>query len=105
MFLQKRFDEAKEEFNNLHERAPSRFRRGGGIPVKQGGNLVEYEGPIIRKEDSYAFLRFSRFQEDIFASRDENDPEEWDKLYTNANIKCALAFSRRGPRAISICLS
>lgn len=73
--------------------------------VKQGGILVEYEGSIIRKEDSYAFLRFSGFQEDIFASRDESDPEEWDKLYTNANIKCALAFSRRGPRAISICLS
>lgn len=102
LFLQKRFDEAKEEFNNLHERAPSRFRRSGGIPVKQGGDLVEYEGSIIRKEDSYAFLRFSGFQEDIFASRAESDPEEWDKLYTNANIKCALAFSRRGPRAISI---
>ncbi len=104
LFLQKHFDEAKEAFNNLHERAPSRFRRVGGIPVKRDGSLVKYEGSIIRKEDGYAFLRFSEFLEDIFASQDESDPEEWDKLYTNANIKCTLAFSRRGPRAISICL-
>lgn len=103
LFLQKRFDEAKELFNNLHERAPSRFRRSGGIPVKQGGNLVEYEGSIIRKEGDYAFLKFSEFPENIFASRAESDPGEWNKLYGRANIKCALAFSRRGPRAISIC--
>ena len=43
LFLQKHFDEAKEVFNNLHTRAPSRFRRVGGIPVKRDKNLVEYE--------------------------------------------------------------
>ena len=105
LFLQKRFDEAKGAFNNLHEHAPSRFRRVGGIPVKRDRSLVEYEGSVIRKEDGYAFLKFSEFPENIFASRDESNPEEWDKLYTNANIKCTLAFSRRGPRAISIRLS
>lgn len=102
LFLQKSFDEAKEAFNNLHERAPNRFRRVGGIPVKRDKNLVEYEGSIVRKEDGYAFLKFSEFPENIFASQDESDPKDWDKLYANANIKCALAFSRRGPRAISI---
>ena len=104
LFLQKRFDEAKEMFNNLHEHAPSSFRGVGGIPVKRDGSLVEYEGSVMRKEDGYAFLRFPGFPEGIYASRAESDPEEWDKLYTNADIKCALAFSRRGPRAISICL-
>ena len=105
LFLRKRFDKAKELFNNLHERAPSRFRRSGGIPVKQDKGLVEYEGSIIRKEEDYAFLKFSEFSENIFASRAESNPEEWSKLYRNANINCVLAFSRRGPRAMSIRLS
>ena len=102
LFLQKRFDEAKDVFNNLDEQAPSHFRRSGGIPVKRDRNLVEYEGSMIRKEDGYAFLKFSEFPENIFASQDESDPEEWDKLYREANVKSALAFSRRGPRAISV---
>ena len=105
LFLRKRFDEAKELFDNLHERAPSGFRRRGRIPVKQDGNVVEYEGSIIRKEEDYAFLKFSEFPENIFALRGESDSDEWNKLYRNANVKCALAFSRRGPRAVSICLS
>ena len=105
LFLQKRFAEARELFNSLHERAPSRFRGKEGVPVKQGENLVEYGGYVIRREEGYAFLKFSEFPENIFAARAESDSDEWDKLYRNANIKCALAFSRRGPRAISVCLA
>ena len=105
LFLRKRFDEAKELFDDLHERAPSGFRRNRGIPVKQGENVVEYEGFIIRKEEDYAFLKFSEFPENIFAFHRESDSEEWNKLYRNANVKCTLAFSRRGPRATSIRLS
>lgn len=107
LFLRKRFDEAKKLFNDLHERAPSGFRRRGGgrTSVKQGGKVIEYKGSVIRKEEDYAFLKFSEFPENIFAFRGESDSEEWDKLHRNANVKCALAFSRRGPRAMSIRLS
>jgi hypothetical protein len=60
---------------------------------------------VERKEEGYAFLKLPQFPKDVFASRAESNLAEWGKLYAGANAKCALAFSRRGPRGISVSLS
>jgi hypothetical protein len=64
-----------------------------------------YDCRVERKEEGYAFLRLPQFPKDVFTSRAESILAEWDKLYTGANAKCALAFNRRGPRGISVSLS
>jgi cold shock CspA family protein len=64
-----------------------------------------YDCRVERKEEGYAFLKLPQFPKDVFASRAESDPTEWERLYTGAKGKCALAFSRRGTRAISVRLS
>ena len=104
LFLQGYFDEADRLFTALNDIAPGRFRTQAAATVKRDANLVVYDCRVERKEDGYAFLKVSQFPKDVFASRSEND-SEWDKLYTGASAKCALAFSRRGPRAVSVCLN
>lgn len=105
LFLQGQFAEAEKLFSALNERAPGRFRTRAAAPVERDGTPIVCECQVERKEEGYAFLRLPQFPKDIFASRAENDPAEWDQLYKGAKARCALAFSRRGARAVSVRLS
>ncbi len=102
LHLQGEYDEARRLFSTLNERAPGRFRSGKGGAVERGGSLVRYECQIQRKEEGYAFVRVTGFPKDVFASRADSDPMEWNGLERAARARCSLAFNRRGPRAIDI---
>jgi len=102
LFLQEQFEQADELFKAIHAQAPGRFRtRTTGI-VQKNGIAVIYDCLIKRKEYGYAFLNLPHFQMDIFASRADSEGSEWDRLDNRVRAKCSLAFTRRGPRAISI---
>ncbi len=105
LFLQGHFAEADKLFSALNDRAPGRFRTRAAAAVEQDGTPIVYDCRVERKEEGYAFLKLPQFPKDVFASRAESNPAEWDKLYTGAKAKCDLAFSRRGARAISVRLS
>jgi tetratricopeptide (TPR) repeat protein len=102
LFLQGHFAEAEKLFSALNDRAPGRFRTRAAAPVERDQTPIVYDCRVERKEEGYAFLKLPQFPKDVFASRAESDLAEWDKLYTGATAKCALAFSRRGARAISV---
>lgn len=78
---------------------------GGQPPSEREGMPIKYDGTILRKEQGYAFLRLPQFPINIFASRAESDPAEWEKIYTGARANCLLAFNRRGARGNSVILS
>jgi cold shock CspA family protein len=105
LFLLGYFEEAEKVFLDLNDRAPGRFRTRASAAVERDGVLVAYDCRVGRKEEGYAFVKLPQFPKDIFASRAESNFADWDKLYTGANVKCVLAFSRRGPRAVSVCLA
>ena len=105
LFLQGSFDKASNLFTVLNDRAPGRFRTRATATVERDGTPIVYDGRVERKEEGYAFLKLPQFPDNVFASRSESDPTEWDKLNTAAQTKCEIAFSRRGVRAISIRLS
>ncbi|MEE9246743.1 MAG: hypothetical protein V3U63_11145, partial [Gemmatimonadota bacterium] len=105
LFLQGHFAEADKLFSALNDRAPGRFRTRAAAAVEQDGTPIVYDCRVERKEEGYAFLKLPQFPKDVFASRAESNSAEWDKLYTGAQAKCDLAFSRRGARAISMRLS
>jgi tetratricopeptide (TPR) repeat protein len=105
LFLQGNFTEAAKLFSALNDSAPGRFRTRAAAAVEQDGIPIMYDCGIERKEEGYAFLKLSHLPKDLFASRAESNLAEWDKLYTGAKARCALAFSRRGPRAMSVSLA
>ncbi len=105
LFLQHHFDEANRRFTTLHERAPGRFRLQSAAEVRREGALTIYSCHVQRKEEGYAFLRLDEFPTSVFASRADSRPGEWEQLNSGARAECALAFNRRGPRAIAVCLS
>jgi len=105
LFLQGHFPQSDKVFSALNDRAPGRFRTRAAASVERSGALIVYDCCVERKEEGYAFLKLPQFPKDVFASRADSIPVEWDKLYTGAKTKCALAFSRRGPRAICVRLS
>ena len=102
LFLRGRIEEAKRLFTVLNDNAPGRFRTQTTVIGEQGGTPILYESLIKRKEEGYAFLKLHLFPIDVFASRADSNPTEWDKLNAGAQTKCNLAFNRRGPRATSI---
>jgi len=105
LFLQGRLTESEKRFSALNDRAPGRFRTCPVAAVERDGTSIMLDGRVERKEEGYAFMKLSQFPKDVFASRAESDPDEWDKLYVGAKAKCTLAFNRRGARAISVHLS
>ena len=102
LFLQEQFEEADELFKALHAQAPGRFRTRPTGTVQKHGVAVVYECLVKRKEEGYAFLSLPHFSMGIFASRADSNASEWGKLDKRVRAKCNLAFTRRGPRAISI---
>jgi len=105
LFVQGYFPEAEKIFLALNDRAPGRFRTRASAAIERDGVSILYGCRVERKEEGYAFLRLPQFPKDIFASRAESNLMDWDTLYTGASARCVLAFSRRGPRGISICLA
>ena len=105
LFLQGQTDEAIQLFDALNDNAPGRFRTQSSAISEQDREPILYDSRIKRKEEGYAFLNLYMFSKDIFASRSDSLPAEWDKLYNGARTKCNLSFNRRGPRATSIVLS
>ncbi len=105
LFLQSQDDKAGELFAALNDKAPGRFRTQAATVAERDGTTIMYDCRVERKEEGYAFLKLYPFQKNIFASRANSDPREWDKLYARAQAKCSLAFNRRGARAISITLA
>ncbi|MDE0158605.1 MAG: SIR2 family protein [Candidatus Dadabacteria bacterium] len=105
LFLQGQGDKAGELFVALNSKAPGRFRTKAAAVAERDGITIRYNCRVERKEEGYAFLKLYAFPKNIFASRADSDPREWDKLYARAEAKCSLAFNRRGARAISITLA
>lgn len=105
LFLQGQCDKAGELFVALNSKAPGRFRTKAAAVAERDGITIRYDCRVERKEEGYAFLKLYRFPKNIFASRADTDPKEWDKLNPTAQGKCSLAFNRRGARAISITLA
>ncbi len=104
LFLLSQCDKAVELFAALNNKAPGRFRTRAAAVAERDGITIMYDCRVERKEEGYAFLKLYEFPKDIFASRADSDPREWDKLYARAEAKCSLAFNRRGARAVSITL-
>ena len=102
LFLQGRFAEAVKLFFAINDRAPGRFRTRAAAKVEGDGKPMEYGCRVRRKEEGYAFLELPQFPSDVFASRAESDPSEWEKLYRGAQATCVLAFNRRGACAVSV---
>ena len=102
LFFQRRYNEASKYFSALHDKAPGRFKNRPTANFEKDGIPIVYECRVERKEVGYAFLKLSQLPHDVFASRAESDPAEWDRLHRGTEAKCSLAFTRRGVCAIAV---
>ena len=106
LFLQGHFPESERLFATVNDRAPGRFRSHASAKVEQQNGIpIVYQCSVERKEEGYAFLKLPQFPKNIFASRAESNFDEWGNLSRKALATCVLAFNRRGPRAISVCIN
>ena len=105
LFLKGNMEESDRLFVAINNRAPGRYRTSGGVAVETDGVVVDYDGLVRRKEEGYAFIHLVRFARDVFASRADSETQEWEALESGTRVKCGLAFSRRGGRAISVRVS
>lgn len=106
LFIQGHVDESKAVFAQLHEHAPGRYRTDASATLNDDSELpVLLRGRTERKEDGYAFVRFTDLKADVFASRADSDGDNWARIRPADNVQGHLAFNRRGPRAIKLALA
>ena len=105
LFLAKSVNDAKEVFARLDERAPGRFRTTTSeIATLSDGKYADFNGSVSRKEAGYGFVRLIDFGLDVFASRADTAPSNWEQLRPGNQVSCHIAFNRKGPRAVNLTL-
>lgn len=102
LFIQGHFSDSDRAFEALNDRAPGRFRNRSRDPVLRDGVPLAFDCQIVRREEGYAFVKVPQFPDDLFASRGDSDPAEWERLRNGSRTRCEISFSRRGPRATKI---
>jgi tetratricopeptide (TPR) repeat protein len=103
LFLAKTVNESKEIFTRLNEKAPGRFRtRASEIATVAGGKFADFNGAVVRKESGYGFVRLTDFGVDVFASRSDTAPSNWERLRAGDAVSCHIGFSRKGPCALNL---
>jgi hypothetical protein len=102
LFIQGHFLESERVFEALNDRAPGRFRNRSSEPIARNAAPAMYDCQIVRQEEGYAFVRVPAFQDDLFASRGDSEPAEWERLANGGRATCEVSFARRGPRATKI---
>lgn len=103
LFLANKLPSSESMFENLNQRAPGRFRNDASAEVyDRNGQLAAFQGTLVRKEEGYGFVRPLDFATDMFASRAESARHEWGQLGQGGRVLFALAFNRKGPRAVRL---
>jgi tetratricopeptide (TPR) repeat protein len=100
LYLRGRSTEAKTLFDGVNERAPGRFRTESAAEYSNAdGSPISLDGSILRKEEGYAFVRLIDLGVDVFSSRADSARIDWDRIRTGSQVRCYVAFNRRGARA------
>lgn len=63
----------------------------------QDGEVKRYTGTVVKKGDSFAFLRIAELGDDVYVRRDVLDSGEWDALRYGSEAELSVGFSYRGP--------
>lgn len=104
LFVQGRYPESKGIFDRLYEvpMSPALRNEVRGRLRDSGGNVKVFSGEFVAFEMSFGFIKSSTFPVDIFAQSKDSDEAEWSKFSRHEKVRFSVAFTMRGPRAISV---
>jgi tetratricopeptide (TPR) repeat protein len=64
--------------------------------------LGRIEGRIARKEESFAFISYPQFPQDIYANVSASDVAIWSSLQKDSRVGFEIGFNRKGPVALNL---
>ncbi len=104
LFIQGQYDTSQQVFEQLKTApvAPA-LRNELRDPVKtSAGDRAEFRGSVAKKEDSFLFIRSPSHGRDIYAHAGGTDSASWNSLRFRDDVRFAVAFTYRGPRAVDV---
>ncbi|MCD4722466.1 MAG: hypothetical protein K8S13_21800, partial [Desulfobacula sp.] len=93
--------EAKEIFDELSyiRMAPDRKNKPRGF-LKENGQLIKFDGSLVHKELSYAFVKRDIVGDGIFIYR-YSENKNWDEYKVGSRISFNIGFNFKGPIAVN----
>ena len=64
--------------------------------------LGQMNGQVSKHEESYGFVKYPRYPQEIYTNTSYSDEDEWQNIQLNSDIKFRVGFNRKGPVAIKI---
>jgi tetratricopeptide (TPR) repeat protein/cold shock CspA family protein len=106
LFLQGQYQEASRLFDRLrHAPVPVDHRnRIRGLVRLANGVVAKFKGVVVKREESYLFVRADSFRKDIFAHMSVVRPEDWEGIRTGGRVHAEVGFNMRGPVCASVIL-
>lgn len=101
LYLSGDIEEAKLIFKSLATaRMPPSVKNKLRGEVYENESISQFKGEIVKHESSYAFIRRSKFGDDIFLYRD-NLFKNWSDFKVGVQVNFNLAFNYKGPICIN----
>ncbi len=102
MYLNGSVEKAKDVFNDLTiARIPPVVKNKVRGVVNSKLGLIDFNGIIVKQEDSFAFIRRDRYGDDIFFYR-ESFIKNWSEFSVGKPIKFNLAFNYKGAICVNV---
>jgi len=104
LFLIENYDEAEKYFSTLKNSPvpPSVRNDARGICTNDENEVRYFIGKIVKKEETYLFLRCTDLNKDIFAHISNSSADTWQDMLCADDVSFCLGFTFKGPVAINL---
>lgn len=103
LFWQNEGDVAEELFNEIDQNAPADYLPKSDYKVTHiSKKIARITGRVVNISESFCFIKFPNYPENVYASIYSSSHTEWSKLKMNAAVSSEIAFNRRGSIAVKI---
>ena len=93
-------------FDEVDEYAPPDYHPRSGFEISVISNLIgRMNGRIVKREESFAFLRLPTYPLHIYANISNSNADIWKQIRNQANVNFKIGFNRSGPVGLDLHLN
>ena len=96
-------DRSAELFDEVNSLAPSDYEPRSGFEITKISNIIgRINGRVLKREESFAFLKLPTYPRDIYTNISNNDVDQWARLTRQTSVSFNVGFNRNGPVGIDV---
>ena len=96
-------DKSKEVFDEVNQIAPPDYHPCSSFQINKISALIgRVNGRVLKREESYAFLKLQNYPPNIYTNISNSDVEQWSNVRHQASVDFEVGFNRGGPVGFNV---